>query len=205
MSLTPDNIGDVDGNGEINILDVLAVVNHILGTGAITDPVALWRADCNGDGDVDILDVIGIVNVILEIGDCVPGVCRTKLAHEGMEFLKSLKSHLSAEDFARFMALVKSEVQIPVEYYLSQNYPNPFNPTTTIQYQIPKDCKVSLIIYNMLGQKVRSLVDDNQIAGYYTAKWDSKNDNGVNLSSGIYFYRIHAGKFIKTKKMLLLQ
>jgi len=90
--------------------------------------------------------------------------------------------------------------QIPQAYSLAQNYPNPFNPATEIRYALPKDCKVKLTIYNVLGEKVATLVDGKQKAGYMTARWDASF-----FSSGIYFYRLQAGDFVETKKMILLK
>ncbi len=85
-----------------------------------------------------------------------------------------------------FFALSNSvEIGIPQKYFLSQNYPNPFNPTTKIDYQIPKDSRVKIIVYDVTGKEVIKLFDDNQKAGYYTIQMDA-----TNLSSGNYFYRM---------------
>jgi photosystem II stability/assembly factor-like uncharacterized protein len=89
---------------------------------------------------------------------------------------------------------------IPVLFYLSQNYPNPFNPTTMIRYGLPEREDTRLIVYNTLGQKVMTLVQETQEAGLHEAKFD-----GSNLASGVYFYRIQAGSFVQTKRLLLLK
>jgi hypothetical protein len=94
---------------------------------------------------------------------------------------------------------------IPKVFALQQNYPNPFNPITTIRYQLPKTANVKLAVYNMLGQKVKTLVNESQTANYYSIQWNGLNDSGSRVSSGIYLYRIEAGEFIKTNKMLLLK
>jgi len=94
---------------------------------------------------------------------------------------------------------------LPKTFSLAQNYPNPFNPITEIKYALPKDCWVRLDIYNILGQKVTTLVDGAQKAGYKTANWDSRGVSGSEVSSGIYFYSIKADKFTATKKMVLLK
>jgi hypothetical protein len=94
---------------------------------------------------------------------------------------------------------------IPTTYDISQNYPNPFNPTTTIKYQLPHSSDVQLIIYNALGQKVRTLVTETKEPGYYEVMWDGRNDGGIQVASGIYLYRIKAGEFVRSKKMLLLK
>ncbi len=95
--------------------------------------------------------------------------------------------------------------QRPQTFSLSENYPNPFNAQTQINYALPKDCNVKVTIYNLLGQRVRVLVDEHQSAGYKTVHWDGKDERGVEVASGVYFYRIQAEDFVQTKKMLLLK
>lgn len=96
---------------------------------------------------------------------------------------------------------------MPDEYILSQNYPNPFNPQTDINYSLPVAGAVRLTVYNLLGQRVASLVNEFQQAGNYRASWNGRDEFGKLLSSGIYFYNLNVdnGKFSKTKKMLLLK
>ncbi len=89
---------------------------------------------------------------------------------------------------------------LPDDYQLSQNYPNPFNPTTTISYSIPNESFVTIKVYDILGREVETLVNEEKNAGNYNV-----NFNAGNLSSGIYFYRMQAGNFIQTKKLLLLK
>ncbi|UCE18650.1 MAG: T9SS type A sorting domain-containing protein [Gemmatimonadota bacterium] len=192
--------GDVNGDWTINIIDVLAVVNHILDTVPLTDPSALSRADCNGDREVNILDALGIVNVILGIGECAPGACRTELTDETLEFFKALQPHFPPEDFDTLMSLVKPEVQVPSEYSLAQNYPNPFNPVTTIEYTLPEAAKVRVEVYNVLGQVVDVLVDSEQEGGYHAVQWDASD-----MASGVYFYLLTAGDFTATKLMVLMK
>lgn len=93
--------------------------------------------------------------------------------------------------------------QIPTQLALYANYPNPFNPNTTIAFDIPKPTPVSLEIFNILGQRVATLVNKNLIPGSYRYFWNAKNDNGQPLSSGIYFYQLKAGDRRIIKKMLL--
>lgn len=99
-------------------------------------------------------------------------------------------------------------VNIPAKFELRQNYPNPFNPTTTISYSIPTSASgknVKLELYNTLGQKVGTLVDEKQDAGFYAIRWDGRNDFGMQVSSGLYLYRLVAGSFVQIKKMVLVR
>jgi hypothetical protein len=94
---------------------------------------------------------------------------------------------------------------IPGRFDLLQNYPNPFNPSTVIKYQLAEDSHVSLVIYDILGQKVKTLVNGLQQAGYYNIVWDGIKDAGGKAASGIYVYKLQSGNFIKTLKMNLLK
>ena len=90
-------------------------------------------------------------------------------------------------------AEAEQETVLPGTYTLSQNYPNPFNPTTDIRYQIAdgrSSIHTTLKIYNLLGQEVRTLVDGEREAGYYTVTWNGKDYHGQDVSSGVYFYRL---------------
>ena len=94
---------------------------------------------------------------------------------------------------------------LPAVYELSKNFPNPFNPTTTIEYSIPTAGHVELVIFNMTGQKVRTLVSDAKDAGFYKAVWDGKNEMGETAASGLYFYKLVSGNFNKIEKMTLIK
>jgi YVTN family beta-propeller protein len=93
----------------------------------------------------------------------------------------------------------------PLVFALKQNYPNPFNPETFINYQIAAARRAELIIYNGLGQKVRTLLDQKQGPGSYQIRWDGKDDLGAQMPSGVYLYCLRAGSFVQTNKMVLLQ
>jgi hypothetical protein len=94
---------------------------------------------------------------------------------------------------------------LPTQFELSQNTPNPFNPSTDIRFALPKAGKVTLSIYNVLGQHVTTLVDDYMNAGYQTVNWDGTDRHGGVAASGVYFYRLKTDAFTDTKKMLLLK
>ena len=94
---------------------------------------------------------------------------------------------------------------LPLTFSLSQNYPNPFNPQTVIEYALPHESHVNIAVYNILGQGVRVLKDEVEEAGLKRVTWDGKNDEGSEVASGIYFYRVQAKDFVQCKKMLLLK
>jgi hypothetical protein len=200
--------GDIDCDGDINVLDVLAVVNNILGMKLLLG-APFDRADCNGDGSVNVLDALSIVNIILGIiSECPGDGYRPAVTPEVIMFCQALKNYLSTDDFEQFMSLVKGEIQNPLEYCLVQNYPNPFNPRTDIRYQIIESrypIRTTLKIYNILGQEVRTLVDEVQEAGYYTVTWDGTDEQGRAVSSGVYYYRFTLGEYREIRKMLLLK
>jgi hypothetical protein len=98
-----------------------------------------------------------------------------------------------------FPAFVDAGLVVPNEFKLFQNYPNPFNPSTTIQYQLPRNSHVTLQIYNVLGQVVETLVDERKDAGTYQVRWTA------NISVGVYFSSLQSDDFVQTKKLILLK
>lgn len=94
---------------------------------------------------------------------------------------------------------------MPEQFVLSQNYPNPFNPSTNIEYGLPKTAYVVLKIYNILGEEIRTLVQEQQSPGIKTVVWDGTNNRGLDVASGIYIYQIKAGDFRSTRKLMLLR
>lgn len=104
-----------------------------------------------------------------------------------------------------FVTGVEEGAGLPKTFALDQNYPNPFNPTTNIKFDLPKMTNVKIVIYDILGREVRTLVDGNMAAGRYTETWNGLNDHGQQVGTGVYFYRMEAGSFVSMKKMLLLK
>ena len=94
---------------------------------------------------------------------------------------------------------------LPQGFALEQNFPNPFNPFTTLRYDLPEDALVNITIYDMMGRVVKTLVNDQQMAGYRSTQWNATNNTGSPVSAGIYLYIIQAGEFRQTKKMVLLK
>jgi len=97
---------------------------------------------------------------------------------------------------------VEVNLSTPKEFSLSQNYPNPFNPSTTIKFGLPKTSNVKLELFNILGEKIATLIDKEMEAGYHNYQFSIVN---YQLTSGIYLYKLQAGSFVQTKKMMLLK
>ncbi len=142
--------------------------------------------------------------------------------HSYMFRIQSVTRHGALSDFSDpsclfickegdVMFRVSSTDVSPVEFSLSQNYPNPFNSRTSIEYQVSDSgigqdgTTVHLAIHNVLGQRVKVLVDEVQAPGEYLVNWDGRNDAGQEVASGRYFYRLNAGEFSASKKMILVK
>jgi hypothetical protein len=112
---------------------------------------------------------------------------------------------MSLPDTAHVTDVVQTKPVLPNKFVLEQNYPNPFNPSTTIKYEIPDQVRndnvnVSIKVYDVLGREIATLVNKQQKPGNYEVEFDA-----TELTSGIYFYRMRAGEFVQTKKMLLMK
>lgn len=95
--------------------------------------------------------------------------------------------------------------ELPNNFALEQNYPNPFNPETVIPFQLPVDTKVTVEIFNVLGQKVKTLVNGELEAGYHAPVWNGSNDQNTKVASGMYFVVMHAQDFRKSMKIMMLK
>ena len=116
--------------------------------------------------------------------------------------LRRLKLIVGSPDFVEKQSDVPLQ---PVEFGLSQNYPNPFNPRTTIEYSLPKNGRVRLTVYNLLGQRIRTVLDQDEKKGYHKAVWDGDNDRGLRTSSGIYIYRLEFLDRVAVRKLVLVK
>ncbi len=125
-------------------------------------------------------------------------VCKTNDSYEESNFS-------SPSSFIIETVSIDESKLIPDEYALRQNFPNPFNPITTIRYELPENSFVHITIYDMLGRQVRTLINKTQNAGYKSVIWNATNDNGKLVSAGVYLYKIQAGEFVQTKKIVLLK
>jgi len=111
--------------------------------------------------------------------------------------VKQLQPITSVEDF--------NNPNLPEEYYLSQNYPNPFNPSTSISYKLKEAQNVSLVIYDALGRKIKTLVSEFKTPGSYTVVWNGINESGAKVNSGLYLYTLSSEKIFESRKMILLK
>jgi hypothetical protein len=97
------------------------------------------------------------------------------------------------------------DILVPVNFEVAQNYPNPFNPSTTINFAIPVKELVAIRIYDVLGREVRTLLNEEKEAGYYSVQWNGDNQFGQKVSSGTYIVRVNSGSNVKTMKMTLMK
>ncbi len=200
--------GEVNGDGEVNIEDLVAVAAALGLTGEN-------RADVNGDGKVSIQDLVAVAAAIGE-GTAAPAALRqpeaSHLTQEDVQYWLTLAQQAHLTDATsvrgiRFLAQLLLAL-IPKETTLLPNYPNPFNPETWIPYQLSKPADVTLTIYDIQGRVVRDLDLGHQRAGTYhsqarAAFWDGRNAVGEPVASGVYFYTLKAGDFTATRKMLI--
>jgi surface protein len=108
-------------------------------------------------------------------------------------------------DIAAAVLSSSEQVTVPTVFALEQNYPNPFNPSTQIRFAIPEQSMVTISVYDMMGRKVRTLIQGNISAGYHTTVWNATNDKGLPVGAGMYIYTIRAGAYHQMKKMVLLK
>jgi hypothetical protein len=124
------------------------------------------------------------------------------LSNSAATFLQKLVTWLNYEETSLELQIFET---IPEFFDLSQNYPNPFNPCTTIEFQVPHAAHVLLEVYNLLGQRVKTLVDEKKSAGFFKAEWDGDTHSGEPVASGMYFIRFKAGDFQQMKKMMIVR
>lgn len=199
--------GDVNGDGIVNIQDLVLVAAKLGQTGTSS-------ADVNGDGQVNIQDLV-LVAGALGTSAAAPSLHPQAIKMLTVTEVKQWVSAAQQLDLTDIMSqrgiLFLQQLLIvltPKETVLLANYPNPFNPETWIPYHLAKDADVTLHIYAVNGTLVRTLTLGHQLAGMYqnrsrAAYWDGKNEFGEKVASGLYFYRLTAGDFSATRKMLI--
>jgi hypothetical protein len=228
-----DGDGDVDlAAGEYGDVDVAILLNNGDGTFApytsyaeYDSPRSLCTGDFDDDDDLDLAVGInpnpGYVSIQANEGD------GSFWNYDGQRPVGGYPNDIFAADLdgdgdvdlavndqaGDHVTILLNEVvtdvpgsdELPKASALFQNHPNPFNPTTEIRYSLHRDVHVKLTVYNILGQHVITLVDEHQQAGYKTVDWNARNQAGGQVASGVYFYKLQAGDFIDTKKMILLR
>ncbi len=116
-----------------------------------------------------------------------------------------MNDSLTVEDPPQLIVGVDDDEQIPINFTVSQNYPNPFNPSTSIKYSIPNHSLVQIRVYDITGSLVKTLYNAEQNAGKYEVLWNSKDNEGNQVATGIYFMQFRAGDYSNTIKMMLLK
>ena len=197
---------DVNGDGIVNIQDLVLVASHFGETGENA-------ADVNGDGEVNIQDLVLVAGAFGEGAAAAPTAhnLSTLTPETVQEWLTAAEQMPFTDAVSRRGIAVLEHLLaalIPKETALLENYPNPFNPETWIPYQLSKPADVTLTIYAADGVVVRTLELGHQPAGIYqnrarAAYWDGKNQVGEPVASGVYFYTLTAGEFTATRKMLI--
>ncbi|MEA1996263.1 MAG: T9SS type A sorting domain-containing protein, partial [Gemmatimonadota bacterium] len=216
----PSKSCDFTQDGALSITDVIAFL--LLARDDPTDE----RLDWNGDGTYTITDAIALLLDIMN-GTCpdqtvlLAGAAGKRsaaveriqdLGADEIEYLEKIltQMNLTQEQKAQFLAAIYgtgAAPGLPRAYSLDQNSPNPFNPSTTITFTIPDggQARVRLEIFNMRGMVVRTLVDEDRNGGVYHVLWDGTDNEGSAVGSGVYFYRLRAEDFSRTRKMVLLK
>jgi hypothetical protein len=176
----------------------------------LTKDLQLYAGIKDGTQKIGILDIRG--ENVLPAGEGTLVILRVR--GEDLSSIKVKEAIVVDRDAVPLRVELSGELKVkgdekseskPEHFSLFQNYPNPFNPQTSIKYALPQDAQVKLVIYNVLGQKVKALVDEPQAAGYKIIWWDGKDERGDQVASGIYFYRLEADKFSEVKKMMLVK
>jgi ligand-binding sensor domain-containing protein len=205
---------DFNGDDYINIADVITLLLYQRDNPG--DP----EGDFNGDGTSDINDVLAML-LAQRNGTCPDAGVMLAAANEiarveGLnanqityleEVMPQLKLTKEEEATFRLALYGPGSAALPKAFSLAQNVPNPFNPSTTISYSVPEGnpVHVSLKLYDIRGRQICTLVDELRDAGVYNVFWDGTDEVGRRVSSGVYFYRIQAGDFVQTRKMVLLK
>lgn len=181
-----EQIKRLDGSGEVVQTYDAPEKDNWFALNRDADGRTFWAADSQTDQlyRFDLISGTVVQEFAAGSGNTVFGVC--------------IRGELTA-------GVSQAESVLPVSYGLSQNAPNPFNPSTLIEYRMPVAGEVSLLIYNLLGQEIRTLVHGDQTAGTHQAIWDSRDRNGRPVSSGVYLYRFVSEGWVESRRMLLLK
>lgn len=179
-------------------------------TGWVSTNIELF-APLQGDKiNEDFMDIVRIRFWILDLNENADINWRIETPNPTVVFVddatfSTIATQGELDGFDIVLSVENSKPGLPQDYSLGQNYPNPFNPTTQIQFQVAQQTDVKLAIFNLLGQKVRTLVASNYQPGFYNVTWDGRDNQGNLRSSGVYIYQLRAGNFLETRRMVLLK
>ena len=207
---SPPISADVNGDGSVNVLDLIVITSNLDNRGSNL------AADVNRDGVVNILDLVlvaGMFDGAAAAPAVQPQVPETLTAMEVRQWLTDARALEVRDPIVKRGFVVLEQLLIsltPKETELLANYPNPFNPETWIPYRLAEDAFVTLTIYDLSGQVVRTFEVGHRIAAAYENRskaiyWDGRNDVGEQVASGVYFYTLTASDFSATRKMLILK
>jgi len=253
-----NDLGDATGDGVSDILDIVVIINHILGSAPISDDLSFCGADITEDGIVDILDIVTIVNNILGAGrlddaykvnfnktgnilemnaNGFISALQMTISHDSeasLEFLgeSMISAHVTNEGSTTLIIVVPEQgplfelsstdgfiiediktanssgliaSTVVDQFALLSSYPNPFNPETTISFELFSNSNVDLAIYNMVGQRVSTLINGFQENGSYNVAWNGTDSYGSELASGIYMVKLVTEQGVMTNKITLLK
>jgi hypothetical protein len=178
--------GDVDNDRDIDENDVDYLSDYMFNQGPEPTPLESGDVDCITE--ITISDLVYLVEYVYENG---PAPCSCGASPEKM----------SDNEYDA----IPKENSLPEYFALNQNIPNPFNPSTQIMYAVPEAGNVTLEVYNILGQQIVTLVDGEHQPGFYSVEWNGRDEKGQSVASGIYLYRLKAGDFVESKKMMLIK
>ena len=209
LVITDDNIGgnqifawsqSVDPNGS-------EITYHILWeTATDTGMFQIWDDTTGTAFLVPVANIAGIMTALAEAtGEYIADFSWTVWADDGWDEVEASNGPRTITVDVGWYLGIDDVAAVPGVFALHQNYPNPFNPVTTIRYDVPEQAHVTMEIYNLLGQKVATLVNGIQEPGYHAIMWNGTNMSGAAMSSGMYFYHIQAGDFRSVKKLILVK
>lgn len=202
------NVTDPDGNPKTMTLLANEITNHVKVMAYSTS-----QAQTAGNGEEDNLFTItyGVPGGVTSLPDYINfgiGICNvpgTSMAPQLLNVVCSFPDTLNPVAVSTASVGIADANTLPTTFELAQNYPNPFNPTTRIAFAIPKTGQVSIYIYNLIGQRVATLLNDNLSAGRYEVNWNGMDTYNNAVASGMYFYELRADNFVSRKKMVLLR
>ena len=186
-------------------LITLEVTNHVGrsvdGFSAVIDSVPSWITVNQTTWASDNLppDSTGMVNIVFDVG----------FVQSGQKAILVVRILSQGNEIAR--KTISLQASVPEHYELFQNYPNPFNPTTRIRFALPQTSRVELTIFDMLGRRVKTLIDEERPAGFFTEDWNGTSGAGTAISSGVYYYVIRAAavngrdSYSSVRKMMVLK